>query len=84
MMAGTPVVAYYSQIQPEIYPKNLAIVVNNQLEFSNATLNILKNKEKREKMTKDAKKFVLENFSREAMTRKQRELFAKVHKGVDF
>ena len=35
-------------------------------------------------MTKDAKKFVLDNFSREAMTRKQRELFAKVHKGVDF
>jgi len=26
----------------------------------------------------------MENFSREAMTRKQRELFLKVHKGVDF
>ena len=84
MMAGTPVVAFYSQIQPEIYPKNLALVANNQLEFLNAVLSILKNDEKREKMTKNAKKFVMENFSREAMTRKQRELFAKVHKGVDF
>jgi len=83
MMAGTPVVAYYSQIQPEIYPKNLAIVVNNQVEFSDAVLNILKNKEKRDKMTKNAKKFVLENFSRAAMTRKQRELFSKVYAGID-
>lgn len=84
MMARTPVVAFESQIQPEIYPRNLALVVKNQLEFSNAVLNILKNHEKREKMTKNAKKFVLDNFSREAMTRKQRELFAKVHKGIDF
>ena len=84
MMAETPVVAFESQIQPEIYPRNLAFVVKNQLEFSNAVLNISKNKGKTEKMTKNAKKFVLENFSREAMTRKQRELFAKVHKGVDF
>jgi glycosyltransferase involved in cell wall biosynthesis len=84
MMAETPVVAFESQIQPEIYPKTLAIVVKNISEFSDAVLNILKNHEKREKMTKDAKKFVLDNFSREAMTRKQRELFAKVHKGMDF
>jgi len=84
MMAGTPVVAFYSQIQPEIYPKNLALVVNNQLEFSDAVLNILKNDKKREKITKHAKKFVLDNFSREAMTRKQRELFSKVHEGFEF
>jgi len=79
MMAGTPVVAFYSQIQPEIYPKNLALVVRDVSEFSKAVLNILKDREKREKMTKDAKEFVLENFSREAMTRKQRELFLKVY-----
>ena len=79
MMAGTPVVAFESQIQPEIYPKNLALVVKNVSEFSNAVLNILEDREKREKMTKDAKEFVLENFSREAMTRKQRELFSKVY-----
>jgi len=84
MMAGTPVVAFESQIQPEIYPRNLALVVKNQLEFLNAVLNILKNHEKREKMTKNAKKFVLDNFSREAMTRKQRELFLKVHKSINF
>ena len=84
MMGKTPVVAFESQIQPEIYPRNLALVVKNQLEFSNAVLNILKNHEKREKMTKNAKKFVLENFSREAMTRKQRELFLKVHKSINF
>ena len=83
MMAGTPVVAFESQIQPEIYPKNLSLVVKNVSEFSDAVLNILKNREKREKMTKNAKKFVLENFSREAMTRKQRELFSKVYNKLE-
>jgi len=41
-------------------------------------LDILKNREKRDRMVKMAKKFVLENFSREAMTRKQKELFLKL------
>jgi len=79
MMAGIPVVAFESQIQPEIYPKNLALVVKNVSEFSKAVLNILEDREKRKKMTKEAKEFVLENFSREAMTRKQRELFSKLY-----
>jgi len=79
MMAGIPVVAFESQIQPEIYPKSLSIVVKNESEFSSAVLDILKNREKRDRMVKMAKKFVLENFSREAMTRKQKELFLKLH-----
>ena len=79
MMAEIPVVAFESQIQPEIYPKTISIVVKNELELSTAVLNILKNREKRDKMVKMAKEFVLENFSREAMTRKQKELFLKLH-----
>jgi 1,2-diacylglycerol 3-alpha-glucosyltransferase len=78
MMAGIPVVAFESQIQPEIYPKSLSVVVKNESQFSFAVLNILKNCRKRDKMVKKAKKFVLENFSREAMTKKQKELFTKL------
>jgi len=78
MMAGIPVVAFESQIQPEIHPKSLSVVVKNESEFSSAVLDILKNREKRDKMVKMAKEFVLENFSREAMTRKQKELFLKL------
>mgnify|MGYP000049953364 CR=1 FL=1 len=78
MMAGIPVVAFESRIQPEIYPKNMSIVVKDESEFSNAVLDILENQEKRDKMVKRAKKFVLKNFSREAMTRKQKELLLKL------
>ena len=79
MMAGIPVVAFESQIQPEIYPKSLSVVVKNESEFSNAVLDILENREKRDEMVKKAKEFVLENFSRGAMTRKQKALFLKLH-----
>ena len=79
MMAETPVVAFESQIQPEIYPKAISIVVKNESEFSTEVLDILKNRQKRDKMVKKAKEFVLENFSREAMTRKQKELFSKLN-----
>jgi len=79
MMAEIPVVAFESQIQPEIYPKNMSVVVKDKSEFPSAVLNILKDRERRDKMVKKAKEFVLENFSREAMTRKQRELFLKLH-----
>jgi len=43
MMTGIPVVAFDSQIQPEIYPKSLSVVVKNESEFSTAVLDILKN-----------------------------------------
>ncbi len=79
MMAGIPVVAFESQIQPEIYPKNMSVVVKDESEFSFAVLDILKNHQKRKEMVKKAKEFVLENFSREAMTRKQKGLFLKLH-----
>ncbi|GAI15006.1 unnamed protein product, partial [marine sediment metagenome] len=79
MMAEIPVVAFESQIQPEIYPKSMSLVVKNESEFSFAVLDILKNQEKRDKMVKMAKEFVLENFSREAMTKKQKALFLKLH-----
>ena len=79
MMAEIPVVAFESQIQPEIYPESISIVIRDESEFPSAVLNILKDRERRDKMVKKAKEFVLENFSREAMTRKQRELFSKVY-----
>lgn len=79
MMAKTPVVALNSQIIPDVYPKKTLFVANNQKEFVNTLFEILKNKKKREKVTKEAKKFIEENFSMEAMTKKQRELFSKLH-----
>ena len=78
MMAEIPVVALESPIQPEIYPESLSVVVKNESQFSFAVLDILKNCKKRDKMVKKAKEFVLENFSREAMTKKQKELFTKL------
>jgi 1,2-diacylglycerol 3-alpha-glucosyltransferase len=80
MMANIPVVAFYSQIQPEIYPKDIALVVKDKAQFAKAVLEILENNEDREEMVEKAKKFVMANFSRAAMTRKQRELFQKVSK----
>jgi len=80
MMAGIPVVAFESPIQPEIHPKNLSVVVKNESQFSLAVLDILRNQQKRDEMVKKAKEFVLENFSREAMTRRQKELFSKLYK----
>jgi len=79
MMAEIPVVALESQIIPDVYPRKMLLSVKNQSEFSDAVFDILENSKKREKLVKDAKKFVLENFSREAMTRKQRELFLGLH-----
>jgi 1,2-diacylglycerol 3-alpha-glucosyltransferase len=78
MMAEIPVVALESQIQPEIYPESLSVVVKNESQFSTAVLDILKNCKKRDEMVKKAKEFVLENFSRGAMTKKQKKLFTKL------
>jgi len=38
----------------------------------------LENKKKREKVVKEAKKFIEDNFSMEAMTKNQRELFSSL------
>jgi len=79
MMAEIPVVALSSQIIPDVYPERTLFVSDNQPKFIDDVFSVLENKEKREKRVKEAKKFVLENFSREAMTRKQRELFLGLH-----
>jgi glycosyltransferase involved in cell wall biosynthesis len=82
MMANIPVVAFYSQIQPEIYPEDIALVAEDESQFAKAVLGILDDKEKRKEIVDKAKKFVVANFSRPAMTRKQRELFQKVSKNI--
>jgi len=79
MMAEIPVIALESQIIPDVYPRKTLSSVKNQSDFSNAVFDILKNTKKRERLVKNAKKFILENFSRESMTRRQRELFLKIH-----
>jgi len=79
MMAEIPVIALESQIIPDVYPRKTLASVKNQSDFLDAVFDILKNTKRREKLVKNAKKFILENFSREAMTRNQRELFSKIH-----
>ncbi len=78
MMAEIPVVALDSEIQPDVYPKDISVVVKNEADFSTAVLSMLDNNKKREEVTKKAKEFVLKNFSEKAMTKKQEELFLRL------
>ncbi len=78
MLAGVPVVALSSPIQKEVYPKGKAVIINNENEFPEAVIKLLENKEKRKKMAKEAKRFVLNNFSKKLMTEKQIKVFKEV------
>ncbi len=78
MMAKTPVVALKSQIIPDVYPEKTLFVNNNQSSFVKSVFDVLENKKKREKVVKEAKKFIEDNFSMEAMTKNQRELFSSL------
>ena len=80
MLAGTPVVALYSPIQPEVYPDNPAVVVRDPRQFSNSIKNILNDDAKRKQLTTTAKKFVEDNFSIEGMITKQIALFERLVK----
>ena len=80
MLAETPVVALVSPIQKEVYPEGKAVVLKREKDFADAVIDILQNKKKREKMVKDAKKFVLENFSKKRMIERQIKVFREVLK----
>ncbi len=80
MLVGLPVVALASPIQREVYPEGKAVILKKEENFSQAVIDILENKEKRERMTKEAKKFVLNNFSKSLMTERQIKVFKDVLK----
>ncbi len=75
MMAGLPVVALQSPIQPEVYPTSSAIVVESVDQFASSVSEILTDPQRRKILTANAKQFVEENFSVQGMTAKQIELF---------
>jgi len=77
MASGIPVVAMKSKIQEEIYPENVAIIANHPSEFPEKVIEIINNQRKRKDLTKKAKEFVSNNFSKELMIKKQIELFGK-------
>ncbi len=78
MLAETPVVALVSPIQKEVYPRDKAVVIDDANDFPDAVINILKDKKERDRMVKEAKEFVLENFSKKAMIEKQIKVFKEV------
>ncbi len=80
MLAGTPVVALESPIQKEVYPKGKAVVVKKEEDLADAVEDILISKEKREKLIKEAREFVEDNFSKEMMIKKQTAVFNDVLK----
>lgn len=80
MIAGLPVVAFQSLIQPEIYPDTTALIAKNEAEFSAFIFDLLKDKGKREQLIKRARHFVCKNFSEERTTEKQLALFSQLYK----
>lgn len=80
MLAGTPVVALYSPIQPEIYPDHVAVVVHDPRQFANSVKEILADESGRKILTTTAKKFVETNFSIDGMITKQIALFERLVK----
>ncbi len=80
MLAETPVVALVSPIQKEVYPEGKAVIVEDDKKFASAVIDILQDKKRREKMVKEAKKFVQEKFSKKVMIEKQIGVFKEVLK----
>ncbi len=80
MLAETPVVALVSPIQKEVYPEGKAVVLKKGEDFPEAVIDILENRKKREKMVKEAKRFVQNKFSKKAMIDKQIKVFKEVLK----
>lgn len=75
MLAGTPVVALISSIQPEIYPEHTALVAKTEAEFPKQLELMLSNDALRKQLTEEGKKFVQKNFSIDGMIDKQEKLF---------
>lgn len=78
MLSGTPVVALYSPIQPEIYPDSTAVVIRDERQFSNSIKEILNDHKRQKILTATAKKFVEDNFSIDGMITKQIALFQRL------
>lgn len=82
MIANTPVVALKSPIQSEIYPSDVAVVIDKEKDFANKVNELLDNPEQRQNIIEKAQKFVTENFSCEVMTNRQLAVFESVVKST--
>lgn len=79
MISDTPVVALRSPIQAEVYPENVARVADTTTEFAEMVIEVLHDESLKKKLAQSARQYVLNNFSKEIMLKKQLEaLSAKV------
>lgn len=75
MIAGIPVVAFSSQAKTGVYPEKLFFSVKKESDLHLKILEAFNESNKKDKIVKDAKKFILENFSEEKIAEKQKKLF---------
>lgn len=75
MIAGVPVAALMSPIQPEVYPAGTAFLANNIPELASQIVRALENDELRQHIANTGKEFVQANFTKEIMLRKQLHTF---------
>jgi len=78
MLAGIPIVATRSPIQPEVYPDETAVVVNKDEQLSKAVLDLIQDFAKVKRLRKVAKQFVQSNFSVDIMIKRQELLFQEL------
>ncbi|OGD64292.1 hypothetical protein A3A71_03940 [Candidatus Berkelbacteria bacterium RIFCSPLOWO2_01_FULL_50_28] len=78
MLAGTPVVALDSPIQPEVYPDSLAVVVRDENKYAVELEDALANESAKKRFAVKAKKFVEDNFSIKLMLNRQISVFEKL------
>jgi len=78
MVAGLPIVALGSPIQPEFYPDEVAMVVRQPADFPTAVLTMLKSKTRRQGYIKLGRQFIADNFTPEKTLHKQINLFSEL------
>lgn len=78
MVAGVPIVALSSPIQPEFYPDDVTMVVRKPADFPAAVLAMLKSKTRRQQYAKLGRQFIADNFTLEKTLHKQIDLFTEL------
>lgn len=78
MLANVPVAALSSPIQPEVYPKEVALVVDQPEDFADEVAKLLQDKDRREQLAAKGKKFVTEHFSKKTMIDSQTQLLERL------
>lgn len=67
MIAGVPVVALHSPIQPEVYPREVAVVVDDPTEFAPAVDALLADEKRLADLAKAGHDFVATHFTKAGM-----------------